>query len=72
MSTANAITTRYPVPSETVPNLTYLVGIDVMTDLYTCTCPDHTYRHRDCKHIRRVQARSRMGADRALATAREG
>jgi hypothetical protein len=69
MSTAN----------RTTPNLTYLVGIDAQTDLYTCTCPDHIYRHRDCKHIKRVQAQTRPAvqrarvsdAGRALATALE-
>jgi hypothetical protein len=22
---------------------------------YTCTCPDHRFRQRDCKHIRQVR-----------------
>lgn len=22
---------------------------------YTCTCPDHRFRQRDCKHIRSIQ-----------------
>jgi hypothetical protein len=24
---------------------------------WTCTCPDHTCRHRECKHITRVKHR---------------
>lgn len=25
--------------------------------IWTCTCPDHTCRHRECKHIFRVRRR---------------
>jgi hypothetical protein len=25
--------------------------------VWTCTCPDHTCRHRECKHITRVRHR---------------
>lgn len=34
---------------------TYTVSVDPATRLYTCTCPDHQYRQRDCSHIRKIQ-----------------
>lgn len=30
--------------------------IDVSTGEFSCTCPDHVYRHRACKHIQRMAA----------------
>ena len=44
------------VRSSTHPNLFYRISVDPKTDLFTCECPDHVNRHRDCKHIRQVQA----------------
>jgi hypothetical protein len=44
------------VDSFSTEGLTYIVSIDPATGLYRCGCPDHTYRHRDCKHIRSIQA----------------
>lgn len=37
--------TSYRVQMETVPSGITGRAID-------CTCPDHTYRHRTCKHMR--------------------
>ncbi len=82
---AKSTITRIPVPSETVPNLTYLVGVDAGSDTLTCTCPDFRYRghRRPCKHIAQVAARLRSqtrpavqrtqvsDAGRALAAAME-
>lgn len=28
-----------------------------LSGAWACTCPDHTCRHRDCKHILRVRRR---------------
>lgn len=47
---------RYVVPSATKPGLAYMVMVDPATLLYRCSCPDHQYRARDCKHVRAVQA----------------
>jgi hypothetical protein len=44
------------VRSDSNPNRFYTVGIDPVTFLYVCECPDHRKRFRDCKHIKRVQA----------------
>ena len=44
------------VRSDRDPEHLYTIGIDPATLLFTCTCPDHQYRQRDCKHIRVVQA----------------
>jgi hypothetical protein len=46
----------WDIPSETTPGRYYRVSIDLRTELYTCECPDHQKRFRDCKHIKRVQA----------------
>ena len=46
----------WDIPSETTPGLCYRVSIDPGSELYTCECPDHQSRFRDCKHIRRVQS----------------
>ena len=32
----------------------YDVAVDASTGEFTCTCPDHQYRKRACKHIRRL------------------
>ena len=54
-SPAPAYTGRqWLVRSSRDPETLYTIGIDPQTFLFTCTCPDHTYRQRDCKHIRRV------------------
>lgn len=50
------------MPSDRIEGRFYLVTIDPRTDLYICECPDHQYRFRDCKHIRRVQM-YRLSAD---------
>ena len=48
-------TTSYTIPSHTIPGTYYTVT--VFTDGDTrCTCPDATYRHRQCKHQRQVIA----------------
>jgi hypothetical protein len=47
-----------------------LVRVDERTQLYTCTCPDHQYRSRDCKHIRSVQAGAVKPRLRVTAEAR--
>ncbi len=46
---------QWLVRSERDPETLYTIGIDPQTYLFTCTCPDHMYRQRDCKHIRVVQ-----------------
>jgi len=43
------------VRSDRDPDTAYTIATDPRTLLYTCTCPDHSYRQRDCKHIRVVQ-----------------
>jgi hypothetical protein len=47
---------RYVVPSSSTQGLAYMVMVDPETRLYRCSCPDHQFRARDCKHIRAVQA----------------
>ena len=55
-SPASVYTARqWLVRSERDPETLYTITIDPHTLLFTCTCPDHTYRQRDCKHIRVVQ-----------------
>jgi len=34
----------------------HAVTLDAASGLFRCDCPDHQYRHRDCWHIRAVQA----------------
>lgn len=41
------------VPSETHKGAYYLVERDLHG--WVCSCPDHTTRGRDCKHIKRAQ-----------------
>ena len=51
----------YAIPSRTQPNVRYL------TDLHSCTCPDHKYRGVECSHILAVRlhvARVRAQASR--------
>ncbi len=43
------------VRSDRNPSRFYAVGVDAASQLYTCECPDHINRHRDCKHIAKVQ-----------------
>lgn len=54
------------VDSESTPNKTYLVVLGVM--FASCSCPDHLYRGRECKHIMRVRA---FENDVAVAVAEE-
>ena len=46
--TANAM--AYTVPSQT------RIGVTYQTTRTSCTCPDHAYRGRACKHMRAVPA----------------
>lgn len=39
----------YLVPSRTADKL-------YQTTPHSCTCPDHTYRHRECIHIKRLRS----------------
>ena len=62
-------TTYQPLSPETVPPRTLTKEFSVGSDngngdykvmmiervSYTCTCPDHRFRQRDCKHIRQIQ-----------------
>ena len=41
----------FRVRSETFPDVWYDVALGP-GGLAWCSCPDHEYRHRDCKHIR--------------------
>lgn len=43
----------YEVPSETVKGLTYKVLVGPTGAV--CTCPDHTVRRRECKHIKFIR-----------------
>jgi hypothetical protein len=45
------------VPSESQEGAFYIVDYDG-TD-WTCTCPDHKNRHRDCKHIEEAKGELR-------------
>ena len=44
------------VHSRSNPTLYHAVTLDESAGFYRCDCADHTYRHRDCWHIRAVQA----------------
>ena len=46
---------KYVVSSDTTYDH-YKVDMDALT----CTCPDHFYRKRICKHIRRLQKKSNV------------
>ena len=46
---------QWLVRSSRDPETLYTINIDPQTFLFTCTCPDHQYRQRDCKHIKAVQ-----------------
>ena len=75
-SPASVYTARqWLVRSARDPETLYTIGIDPQSFLFTCTCPDHTYRQRDCKHIRLVQAaqgiRPRAPEGQPAAVARE-
>ncbi|MEM3742813.1 MAG: helicase-related protein [Nitrososphaerota archaeon] len=48
------MTRTWSVPSETVQGREYVVRL-LDDGRYTCTCPDHVYRRRECKHIRRIR-----------------
>ena len=44
-------------PSETLPNKFYNVvkRTNLFGSKWSCDCPDHVYRVRECKHIRQVK-----------------
>lgn len=44
------MTTAHIIPSASRPGVVY------QTTRTTCTCPDHTYRQRPCKHMRALPA----------------
>ena len=46
-------TTFYFIRSSTDRNVFYRVS--ETGSRYTCECPDHTYRRRDCRHIEQVK-----------------
>lgn len=46
---------RYEVRNHLNLNSIYEV---VMNSSYTCSCPDHQYRHTECKHIKAVKRES--------------
>ncbi|MEM0080050.1 MAG: helicase-related protein [Nitrososphaerota archaeon] len=48
------MTKTWIVPSETVQGREYIVKL-LDDGRYVCTCPDHVYRRRECKHIRKVK-----------------
>lgn len=47
---------QWRVPSFTEPNVNYIVTQDIRNNIWTCTCPDHINRVRDCKHIKDVMS----------------
>ena len=67
-------------PSST-PSKFYIVGLDCaglckcgqqIAGLYHCECADHTYRARDCRHVRAVIAGAVKMARRKEAAAAAG
>ena len=48
-------TQSYTIPSHTIPGTYYRVTVFADGDTH-CTCPDATYRRRQCKHQRQVIA----------------
>ena len=44
-------------------HLFYRVSVDPRTGLFTCECPDHVHRRRDCKHAKTVQAGGGIAAE---------
>jgi hypothetical protein len=46
----------WTVPSASAKGMTYTVTVDPTSLLYVCGCKDYTYRRRDCRHIKTVQA----------------
>ena len=46
---------RWIVSSESTPNKTYEVVR--VGDRFACSCPNHIYRGRQCKHIRKIKMR---------------
>ena len=45
---------RWVVQSETTPSKQYEVVR--VGDLFACSCPNHIYRNRQCKHILKIKA----------------
>ena len=45
----------WTVPSETIDNTFY--EITKVGDRFVCSCPDHLYRNRVCKHILKIKKR---------------
>lgn len=42
------------IPSESDIDKEYIVRLDT-NGIWTCSCPDHMYRLKDCKHIMKAQ-----------------
>lgn len=51
----------YTVTSQSKPEITYAVNLSRTPP--TCTCPDSTYRHNQCKHIRAAQLTAELRAE---------
>lgn len=60
-----ADTLFYEINSFTYTNTTYDLIVSASGQVESCTCPDHTYRHRACKHMRTLQAQ--INAQKAKA-----
>jgi len=45
----------YHVKSQSGNGSSYIVLLSTASGRWKCTCPDHTYRHVDCKHIIAIQ-----------------
>lgn len=45
----------YNVASETVEHKVYALWVDRSGCVVSCSCPDHTFRKRTCKHMRDLQ-----------------
>jgi uncharacterized Zn finger protein len=55
----------YEGSSFTYKNVNYDLFVDQNGNVTSCTCPDHTYRHRACKHMRALSAQ--INAQKAKA-----
>jgi hypothetical protein len=75
--TATPQPTVYYARSDRNPAIFYLVAAvdnrcrcgDKSRGLWHCGCPDHIYRARDCKHVKRVQAGALAPAKRQAVAA---
>jgi hypothetical protein len=61
----------FRVRSETFPDVWYDVALGP-GGLAWCSCPDHEYRHRDCKHIRAARRAALMIPEGEGVTAHAG